>query len=487
MFSDVNKQTLTFVSEMLRSYLILMGEKSTILRSHSERVALNCMNFSKKIKIEKNEIDKLYVAGLLHDIGLVIMPQPIIDNIGQIDKLTPEELNLYQQHPQIAEKVLMPYAWFKGILPLILYHHVYLDGTGFPKDLHLDKSYIGIKILTLINTYDLIAYPFGAQPKDMNWAFEQIERMSETQLDKALVHEFITYLKPSKAADITPEPTLDIMDIIYEILDELKQEKIALPVLPKVVQDVQMIINKPDYTIDELTGVIEKDSAMSLRMIAVANSPYYSGVARVNTVRKAITRVGFTEVLSIVLAIANKGQYQTKNPLYKSLMEKQWLHSLACAYAARSIAERKKYTDKEEYFSIGMMHDIGKVVLLRYITEKEPEKYGISITQIISGIIKSYMSISGMILRHWRFGKRFIRAATMQEGLLFDRGTDKAVLVINVANAIACKAGYAVMDEVKEFSTLESAKLLGLSVEVLEYIKENIQTNMAELEKNYNE
>ena len=82
-------------------------------------------------------------------------------------------------------------------------------------------------------------------------------------------------------------------------------------------------------SVDDVVGVVEKDPVMSLRLIAVANSPVYRGVQQIESLKHAIPRIGLKETYNIIFAISVKSLYETKRVHFRNLMDELWQHALA--------------------------------------------------------------------------------------------------------------------------------------------------------------
>jgi HD-like signal output (HDOD) protein len=104
-------------------------------------------------------------------------------------------------------------------------------------------------------------------------------------------------------------------------------------------------------------------------LISVANSPVYRGITEIRNVKTAIPRMGLKETLNIVTAIANKNLYESGNVKYNNLMDRLWVHALASAYGSKLIAQTLRLDDLEKYFLMGLVHDIGKILLLNAFSE----------------------------------------------------------------------------------------------------------------------
>jgi len=292
---------------------------------------------------------------------------------------------------------------------------------------------------------------------------------SETAVDDA-VNE-----KPEKEEDQT-----SFDDIINNIVRRFKRGEVELPVLPKIVQDIQNAITDQQSTIDDLVEIIEKDAIISIRLISTANSPLYIGQEKIRAVRQAIPRIGLQETQSIVAAIVNKNLYESKLPDYVSLMKKLWLHSLASAYAARTIAQAVGGgLDPEKLFLMGLVHDIGKVMIVKDLGESTLEK-NLEISGLINRMHDIHCNLGGLILHHWKFTKEFIEVTTGHEASRYNAATPKTVLIVNLANHLTRNIGYSVYERETDFEELDSARRLGMDSEKLSGISETVKKMMQE-------
>ena len=106
-----------FVLDVVNTLVALIEEKDPFLRKHSRRVANNCANFCEEFKIiGKEDIDTIYFAGLLHDIGIVAIP---INLLQSTEPLTDEEMILIKRHPVRGEKILGNLRILQDVLPMI--------------------------------------------------------------------------------------------------------------------------------------------------------------------------------------------------------------------------------------------------------------------------------------------------------------------------------------------------------------------------------
>lgn len=506
-------RTDNMVSVLVKTLVSIIEEKDGFMKGHAERVASTCVHFSVKIGLPKTEIEHIYLAGLLHDIGMVFIPLEIIQ---KQEKLTEDEMCMVKNHPVVAEKILSNLSFLKGSLPIIRHHHEAVDGSGYPDGLKGEEIPLGAKILCLVKSYDAMTTVRSDSPAlTTEEALVEIKKKAGQQFEKDLINDFIIFLKaPETSSEEAKEQEskerekeekekkveekekrIDaeviehiekkgdkevLQDAIQGIVKRFKRGEIDLPVLPKVVQEIQKVMSKPSATVDDLAKVIERDAVISVKVISAANSPFYRGTEKVRTVETAIPRLGFKETQSIVSAIANKGLYDTKKKMFKTLMQHLWLHSLSSAYSARALAKELLLGDGEKFFLMGLIHDIGKVLLIKALDEISLQMSSLDKNDIITITQDVHTNFGGAILRRWGFTEDFVRVALLHNGKDFNNALDKDVLVTNLANNISYKIGYSLFDNNNgvDLARLQSAILLELTPNTIETICEDIKNLM---------
>lgn len=129
-----------------------LDERDNYTRYHSENVAKYTVMIASSIGLSKEEIEKLRLAALLHDIGKIGIRDEIL---FKKDKLSPEEYKKIQEHPEKGASILQPIPSLKDIIPYILYHHEKYDGSGL-KGLNGEDIPLGARILAVADAYDAL-------------------------------------------------------------------------------------------------------------------------------------------------------------------------------------------------------------------------------------------------------------------------------------------------------------------------------------------
>jgi HD-GYP domain-containing protein (c-di-GMP phosphodiesterase class II) len=487
------------LKELIKFLLSEIEKKDVFMKNHAERVAATCLRFSKQLGRNRVETNHLYLAGLLHDIGYLFVPANIVVNRGQ--QPTDEEMEILKRHPLISEKIVSKHALLKDTLAIIRHHHESIDGSGYPDGLKGSEIPLAAKILNLVNRFDAmtVARP-QFRPMKSDDALAKLKEEAGTKIDNELLENFIKFLKSpdfngsvqqensnttgNAATDTRPDAGQQAVthisrEVIQQIINKYKRDEIELPVLSRVVQEIQSVMNNPTTTVDQLAAIIERDAVISVRLIAVANSPVYRGAGRVGTVRDAIPRVGVKETHSIITTISNKSIYDTNDRKFKSIMENLWLHSLAAGYAAKALSKELKFGEPELYYFRGLVHDIGKVLLLKTFSDLHAKNESLDIGEIMAAISEAHTSFGGAILRKWGYSEALVRIPLLHEGPDFRRDMDKEILTINLASNIADNIGCGLNeDHCADPSNISSARLLEADMGMIEDISEAVKKLM---------
>ncbi len=492
--SESNQGTL---KDLINTLMHEMEKNDPSMKAHATNVANRCVLFLKNMDRPSKEINQIYIAALLHDIGMIYIPKKI--SAKKVD-LSETEMAYIKKHTLISEKILSKYSILRDILPIIRSHHEAYNGSGYPEGLKGNEIPIGAKILSIVNSYDIfITKGINGQPLSHDIALNEIQKMAGTVFDKVLTDRFVKFMKPeedNQEADtslnnretatnnetVEPPPG-SVKEIISEVIQKFKKNDIDLPILPEIVKDIQEAINSPSSNVDKLSSIIEKDAVISVRLIAVANSALYRGTERILTIKQAIPRIGAKETQSIVATIANKGLYEVKDKVFKKLMEKLWKHSLATAFAAKSLSELLRLGDSEKFYFMGLIHDIGKVLILKTLGDLHHKYESLDVDEMLDEAKVVHTSFGSATLRKWGFSDGYARMCLLHAGPKFKYNTDKEILLLNLAGNIAKKAGYGVRSTPDDINiaTLDSRLLLGIEPPDIEFIIENIDKLMGDV------
>lgn len=172
--------------------------KSPWTAGHSERVTAMALRIGRALKLEREDLDILRRAGLLHDIGKIATPAEILDKPG---RLSPEQRRIICEHPGRGARILEPIEDFAAVVPITRQHHEWFDGTGYPDGLAGDRITLGARILAVADVFDALTSdrPYRAG-MPVQRAIEIITEGRGTQFDPRVVEAFLRVVTSKKAA-----------------------------------------------------------------------------------------------------------------------------------------------------------------------------------------------------------------------------------------------------------------------------------------------
>jgi HD-GYP domain-containing protein (c-di-GMP phosphodiesterase class II) len=167
--------------------------KDQYTRGHSERVAFISRWIAEKLAenqpIEEEQIHRVYLAGLLHDIGKIGVPEAIL---GKKGKLTEDELNLIKAHPRVGATILSDIKQMKDIVPGVLCHHENVDGTGYPQGINGSQIPLRGKIIRLADAFDaMTSKRVYRDAMNIKRACAEIEKAVDIQFDGQVAKAFL--------------------------------------------------------------------------------------------------------------------------------------------------------------------------------------------------------------------------------------------------------------------------------------------------------
>jgi HD-GYP domain-containing protein (c-di-GMP phosphodiesterase class II) len=167
--------------------------KDQYTRGHSERVAFISHWIAEKLVakglLTEEQLHRIYLAGLLHDIGKIGVDESVLRKKG---KLTEEERNCIKTHPSIGAGILNEIKQMRDIVPGILCHHERLDGRGYPNGLIGDEIPLMGKIIGLADSFDAMTSDRVYRPAmTVEEAIAEIEKGLDTQFDRDVAKAFI--------------------------------------------------------------------------------------------------------------------------------------------------------------------------------------------------------------------------------------------------------------------------------------------------------
>jgi putative nucleotidyltransferase with HDIG domain len=223
-------------------------------------------------------------------------------------------------------------------------------------------------------------------------------------------------------------------------LDQVVQSVQDLPSMPAVVMELLSNIEQDDIDISVLAKKVSYDQSLTARTLRLANSSSYGLQVKVTTIQQAITYLGFQTTRNLITAAAMTGCFPSgRCPGFND--KAFWRHSIATAVCARALARRMRF-NQDVAFTAGLLHDIGRLVLVT----AAPQAYGEVIgwrtredaewqdaERTVLGV--DHVEAGAALAGHWNFSD------TMRQAIAYHHAPDTPgagflAAIVHVANAI---------------------------------------------------
>jgi putative nucleotidyltransferase with HDIG domain len=151
-----------------------------------------------------------------------------------------------------------------------------------------------------------------------------------------------------------------------QILDRLDHIK-EIPTLPTIVFELNRYLQDPETSIKTVCDTIEKDQAITLKILKLVNSAFYGFQSKISDLRNAIILLGYNSVRNAIVSLSIIDSFSSKRVALMDFdITEFWKHSLAVAVTSKNIAQLSRKESPDSCFVGGLLHDIGKVILAQY-------------------------------------------------------------------------------------------------------------------------
>ena len=144
-----------------------------------------------------------------------------------------------------------------------------------------------------------------------------------------------------------------------------------LPTLPVVVSQLMDAVNNPAFSASDVSRIVSNDQALVSKILRIVNSAFYGLPKRVSTVTQATVILGFNTIKNLALGATVFSMFKDGNGDDSTCDRAEfWKHAIGTGVATKLLAREIRYSNPEEAFVSGLIHDIGKVVLDQFLHEE---------------------------------------------------------------------------------------------------------------------
>ncbi|WP_419781098.1 HDOD domain-containing protein [Maridesulfovibrio sp.] len=234
---------------------------------------------------------------------------------------------------------------------------------------------------------------------------------------------------------------------IYTDVASFITSGVRLASFPDIYYKIMDAINDPSTTSENLADIISKDSGLSAKLLSLVNSPMYGFSLQVDSLSRAVSLVGRAGLSQLALSVSVMESFKGKG---KSVlfMEDFWKHSLACAVFCRILASQIPGASQDKCFVVGMLHDLGRLVLMQHHPDEVCSSFrmsmvhGLSICEAESKVFGfDHCELAGGLFEDWNFPSSIIDAVSGHHGSR-DRDFSIESAICTVAEALSVGLQY---------------------------------------------
>jgi putative nucleotidyltransferase with HDIG domain len=216
--------------------------------------------------------------------------------------------------------------------------------------------------------------------------------------------------------------------------------EVALPMLPALAIDVLRMAMDPEVSAMRITSVVAKDQVLATRVIRLANTAASAPADHISSINEAVVRVGTRAVRNAVVAECMAARMKGRDvygPQGRALLD----HAIGTAYLASLIAEEAGESP-EEAFLYGLLHDIGKLLILKLVRDASGHMASPSAEDLDVLIAEKHAEFGGYLLQQWDLSDSLIEPVVWHHEPHRAEQQPGAAAVAAAANRLAHRYGF---------------------------------------------
>ena len=227
---------------------------------------------------------------------------------------------------------------------------------------------------------------------------------------------------------------------IWETLEKIQD----LPTLPSVYFKVDKLLKDKQASIENVARIIEVDPAMSTSILRLVNSAFYGLRGKSNSISHAVMILGFNKVKNAIVSVTVLSSLRVKDQNKNFSMTDFWRHSVSVAVLGKQLAERSRLVPPDDAFIAGLLHDIGKIIMLKYFRE-DLEKIWQTMQEKKCSFVEAeeevasidHVQIGAYLARKWQLPDQIVEAVAGHHYFITSGKSTGLVECVMVANAMS--------------------------------------------------
>lgn len=233
----------------------------------------------------------------------------------------------------------------------------------------------------------------------------------------------------------------------------IETEQFEPPPLPAIAQEILDVCATDNASAARLAEIAHRDSFIAGRVLKLANSAFFRRAVEARTLREAIVRIGQNELRNLVLAVVLKGETFNVPPAREFALL-TWRHSLASALGASLIASETGWAEAHRAFLAGLLHDVGKAVVLHAFDQLYRERSGGPPREMAPVIAHSlHTEVGALVAKAWRLDDGLREVMTLHHAPAEAVVDEKLCGLVAFADALVAEVGLGDEPRLPDIST----------------------------------
>jgi HD-GYP domain-containing protein (c-di-GMP phosphodiesterase class II) len=534
----------------IQTLVEVMEAKDSYSVGYARDVAALADKLGAALKLPAKSRQGLRLAAILHDVGRIALRDDIVNKRGE---LNPAEQQHMAMHVLVGERILRHLLRDSDVLLLVRHHHEWYNGKGYPDRLGGEEIPLGARVLTVADAFVAITQDRPHRPKrSTDEALREICVRAGNQFCPKVVGALLDVLgyrhsdpaspgpqaaghslqvgQAARAADAahvseaaSSSPAAPLAGVVAEAVSEnppretesplvvdeaghisekevLRRLKQAMDLraMPNIVSEIIAMTSDEERNIDDVAAKITCDHALATKLLRLANSALYGSRTKVESIDRAVVKLGLDRVRQLVIGVSVIDQWQESQQSGRIERTEFWRHSISTALMAQRVCDLCGHEYHDAAFTAGLLHDVGQLVL----QEALEDHYGHVLEKVRSGRLflplaerahfgVDHASIMRTLGHEWNLSEELIEAiawhhAPWEEVQKLSPRVLQFAMCIRVADILSCALGFGDAG----LGNLEMVpetflNFLGLKREAVEKILADIPHHVAQLGKTY--
>ncbi len=273
-----------------------------------------------------------------------------------------------------------------------------------------------------------------------------------------------------------------ITQISSALTNMMEDPDLVLPVLPEVALRVRDVMANERSSFEAIAEIVETEQGMTARLLQVANSPIYAGLERIKNIQQAVGRLGIRETRNILQAVIAQNLFKTKIKTLDEMMKALWLHSLSTAYSNEVIAQKLEIAESNDYFMMGLLHDVGRLLVIHLVEMGRQEgrwkEEDITEDIILQVMNMRHNDLGARLLELWLYPSQFRDVVRLHDDTGNIERRAEPVIVTHFSNVLTRKVGFS-LREYDEDPTLD--KTLADALNISAKMRQNFENALRDI------